>query len=33
MGDGKLLSDSLELFPCILVPLSISPIVKVGLFG
>jgi len=33
MGDGKLLSDSLELFPCILVPLSISPIVKVGLSG
>lgn len=33
MGDGKLLSDSLELFSSGLVVLNISPIVKVGLFG
>ena len=33
MGDGKLLSDSSELFSSGLVSLNISPIVKVGLFG
>ena len=33
MGDGKLLSDSPELFSSGLVVLNISPIVKVGLFG
>ena len=33
MGDGKLLSDSPELFSSGLVALNISPIVKVGLFG
>lgn len=33
MGDGKLLSDSSDLFSSGLVALNISPIVKVGLFG
>ena len=33
MGDGKLLSDSSELFSSGLVSLNISPIVKVGLLG
>ena len=33
MGAGKLLSDSSELFSSGLVPLNISSIVKVGLFG
>ena len=33
MGDGKLLSDSPELFSSGLVAFNISPIVKVGLFG